>query len=95
MLLTSHSERPEQRRMLEDADGDEVMVGEIQASEEVERPWSVVSATGLDDWQHREYAAKLKELQPQNDVLSTHEVPSSEVVNEEVVKNTWGLQRTR
>ena len=28
MLLTSHSERPKQRRVVEDADGGEVMIGE-------------------------------------------------------------------
>ena len=38
--LGSHSERPKQRRVLEDPDGDEVMTGEIELNEEVEHPWS-------------------------------------------------------
>ena len=47
MLLKSHRERPEQRRVLEDADGGEVMVGEIQASEEVERPLTIGSTENM------------------------------------------------
>ena len=63
----SHSERPKQRRVLEDPDGHEVMIGEIQVNEEVEHPWSEVSATEFDDWQQGEYSGKLKDLPPQND----------------------------
>ena len=60
--LGRHSERPKQRRVLEDPDGDDVMIGEIQVNEEVEHPWSEVSATEFDDWQQRKYVGKLKEL---------------------------------
>ena len=44
-------ERPKQRRVLEDPDGDGVMIGEIQVNEEVQRLWSEISPTDFDDWQ--------------------------------------------
>ena len=44
------------RPVLEGPDGDEVMIGEVQVNEEVENPWSEVSATEFDDWQQKEYA---------------------------------------
>ena len=43
-----HSERPKQRRVLEDPVGDEVMIGENLANEAVERQWSEVSATEFE-----------------------------------------------
>ena len=61
------SEQPEQRRVLEDPDGDEVTIVDIQVNEEVEHPWSEVSATAVADWQQREHGVKLKDLQSQND----------------------------
>ena len=93
--LESHSERPKQRRVLEDPDGDEVMTGELQVNEEVEHPWSEVSARVIDDWQQREYAVKLKELRSQNDFMNVHGVPSSEDVKKEVIKNTLGVTRNQ
>ena len=47
---------PKQRSMLQDPDGDKVMIGEIQVNEVVEHPWSEISATDIDDGKQREYA---------------------------------------
>ena len=43
-------------------------------------------------WQHRQHAGTLKELQSQNDFMSMHGVPNSEVVNKEVIKTRWVLK---
>ena len=53
--LESRSDRPKQRRVMEDPDEDEVMIGEVQVNEEVEHPTSEVSATEIGDWQQKEY----------------------------------------
>ena len=84
-------EEGKHRRVLEDPDEDEVMIGEIQGNEEVEHPRSEVSATEFDDWQQKEYEGKLRELQSQNDFMSIHGAPSSEVANKEVIKTRWVL----
>ena len=78
---------------MEDPDEDEVVIGE--AHEEVERPTSEVSVTEFDDWQQKEYEGILRELQSQNDFMSFHGVPSSEVVNKEVIKTRWVLKPQR
>ena len=64
-----------QRRALEDPDEDEVILGEVQVNEEVERPTSEVSATEFDDWQQTEYEGILREFQSQDDFTSLHGVP--------------------
>ena len=83
--------RSKQRRVMEDPDEDEVMIGEVQVNEEVEHPTSEVSVTEFDDWQQKEYEGTLRELQSQNDFMSFHGVPSSEVVNKEIIKTRWVL----
>ena len=40
----------------------------------------------------KEYEGILRELQSQNDFMSFHGVPSSEVVNKEVIKTRWVLK---
>ena len=77
---------------MEDPDEDEVMIGEVQVNEEVEHPMSEVSVAEFDDWQQTEYEEILRELQSQNDFMSFHGVPSSEVVNKEVIKTRWVLK---
>ena len=67
--LESQGDRSRQRRVMEDPDEDEVMIGEVQVNEEVEHPTSEVSAKEFDDW--------LRELQSQNDFMSFHGVPRS------------------
>ena len=81
-----------QRRVMEDPGEDEVMIGEVQVNEEVEHPQSEVSATEFDDCQQKEYEGILTELQSQNDLMSFHGVPSSEVTNQEVIKTRWVLK---
>ena len=44
-LLESQGDRSKQRRVMEDPDEDEVMIGEVQVNEEVEHPTSEVSVT--------------------------------------------------
>ena len=61
--LERHSERPKQRRVLANPDGDDGMIVEIQVNEDVDHPWSEVSATEFDDWQHEDFAGKLKDLE--------------------------------
>ena len=78
--------------MLEDPDEDEVMIGEVQANTEVEHPRSEVSPTEFDDWQQKEKEGILRELQSQNDVMSFHGVPRSEIENKEVIKTRWVLK---
>ena len=89
--LQSHGERPKQRRVLEDPDGDEVMIGETQ--EKLNMHGQKSQPHKFDDWQHKESSGKLKELQSQNDFMSMHEVPSSEAVNKEVIKTRWVLKQ--
>ena len=45
--LESQGDRPKQRRVMEDPDEDEVMIGEVHVNEEVEHPTSEVSVTEL------------------------------------------------
>ena len=80
-LLESQGDRSKQRRVMEDPDEDEVMVGEVQVNEEVEHPTSEVCVTEFDDWQQKEYEGILRDLQSQNDFMSFHGVPSSEITN--------------
>ena len=80
---------------MEDSDEDEVMIGEVQVNEEVEHPTSEVSVTEFDDLQQKEYEGILRELQSQNDFMSFHGVPSSEVTNKEVIKTHWVLKPQR
>ena len=94
-LLESEGDRSKQRHVSEDPDEDEVMIGEVQVGEEVEHPTSEVSATEFDDWQQEEYEGILRELQSQNDFMSFHGVPSSEVTNKEVIKNSLGAETAR
>ena len=84
--LESQGDRSKQRRVMEDPDEDEVMIGELQVNEEVEHPTSEISVTEFDDWQQKDYEGILRELQSQNDLMSFHGVPSSEVANKEVIK---------
>ena len=49
--LESQGDRPKQRRVMEDPDEDEVMIGELQVNEDVEHPTSEVSVPECDDWQ--------------------------------------------
>ena len=90
--LESQGDRSKQRRVVEDPDEDEVMIGEVQVNEEVEHPTSEVSVTEFDDWQHKEYEGLLRELQSGNDFMSFHRVPSSDVANKEVIKTRWVLK---
>ena len=85
--LESQCDRSKQRRVMEDPDEDEVMIGEVQVNKEVEHPASEVSVTEFDDWQ--------QELQSQNDFMKFHGVPGSEVANKEVIKNSLGAETTR
>ena len=78
---------------MEDPDEDEVMIGEVQVNDEVEHQTSEVSVTEFDDWQQKEYEGLLRELQSQNDFVSFHGVPSSEVTNKEVIKTRWVLKQ--
>ena len=68
------------------------MIGEVQVNEEVEHPTSEVSVTEFDDCQQKEYEGILRELKSQNDFMSFYGVPSSEVVNKEVIKTRWVLK---
>ena len=43
--LESQDDRAKQRRVLEDPDEDEVTIGKIHVNEEVEHPFSAISAT--------------------------------------------------
>ena len=90
--LESQGDRSKQRRVMEDPDEDEVMIGEVQLNEGVEHPTSEVSGTEFDDWQQKEYQGILRELQSQNDFMSFHGVQSSEVANKEVIKTRWVLK---
>ena len=90
--LESQGDRSKQRRVMEDPDEDEVMIGEMQVNEGVERPTSEVSGTEFDEWQQKEYEGILRELQSQNDFMSFDGVPSSEVANKEVIKTRWVLK---
>ena len=83
--LESQCDRSKQRRVMEDPDEDEVMIGEVQVNEEVEHSTSEVSVAEFDDWQ--------QELQSQNDFMSFHGVPGSAVVNKEVIKNSLGAEK--
>ena len=78
---------------MEDPDENEVMIGEVQENEEVEHPTSEVFITDIHDWQKKECEGILRELQSQNDFMSFHGVPSSEVTNKEVV--SLGAETTR
>ena len=91
-LLESLGDRSKQRRVTEDPDEDEVMIGEVQVNEVVEHPTSEVSVTEFDDWQQKEYEGILRELQSQNDFMSFHRVPNSEIANKEVIKTRWALK---
>ena len=51
----SQGDRSKQRRVMQDPDEDEVMIGEMQVNEEVEHPMSEVSVAEFDDWQQKEY----------------------------------------
>ena len=51
--LESQGERSKQRRVMEDPDEDEVIIGDVQVSEEVEHPTSEVSVTEFDDWHQK------------------------------------------
>ena len=64
----------------------------MQVNEEVEYPTSEVSVTEFDDWQQKEFEGILRELQSQNDFMSFHGVPSSELVNKEVIKTRLVLK---
>ena len=77
---------------MEDPDEDEVMIGDVQVNEEVEHLTSDVSVTEFDDCQQKEYEGILRELQSQDDFMSFHGVPSSEVTNIEVIKTRWVLK---
>ena len=77
---------------MEDPDEDEVMIGKVNVNEEVEHPMSEASVAEFDDWQQKEYEGILRELQSQNDFMSFHRVPSSEVANKEVIKTRWVLK---
>ena len=90
--LESQGDRSKQRRVMEDPDEDGVIIGEVQVNEEVEHPVSEVSVAEFDDWQLKEYEGTLRELQSQNDFMSFHGVPSSDVVNKEVIKTRWVLK---
>ena len=48
-MKRSQDHRAKQRRVLEDPDEDEVMIGEIQVNEEVEHPRSELSPTEFDE----------------------------------------------
>ena len=91
-LLESQGDRSKQRRVMEDPDEDEVMIGEVQVNEEVEHPMSEVSVAEFDGWQQKEYEGILSELQSQNDFMSFHGVPSSEVANKDVIKTRWVMK---
>ena len=45
----SQGDRSKQRRVMEDPDEDDVMIGEVQVNEEVEHPMSEVSVAEFDD----------------------------------------------
>ena len=90
--LESQGDRSKQRRVMEDPDDDEVMVGDVQVNEEVEHPTPEVSVTEFDDWQQKESEGILRELQSHNSFMSFHGVPSSEVTNKEVIKTRWVLK---
>ena len=60
--LESQGDRSKQRRVLEDPDEDEVMIGDVQENEEVEHLRSEVSATEFVCWQQKEYEGILREL---------------------------------
>ena len=49
--LESQGDRSKQRRVMEDPDEDDVMIGEAQVNEEVEHPMSEVSVAEFDDLQ--------------------------------------------
>ena len=49
--LENLGDRPKQRRVMEDPDGGEVMIGKLQVNEQVEHPTSEVSVTEFDVWQ--------------------------------------------
>ena len=84
------------RSLLEISDGHTIMIGDVQVNEEVEGVWPEVSSQQVEGWHQRVRAGKVKWLQSQNDFMSMHDVPSSEVVNKETNhQNTLGLQRTR
>ena len=51
--LERQDDRAKQRRVLEDSDENEVMIGEVHVKE-VEHARSEVSATEFDDWQQKE-----------------------------------------
>ena len=80
---------------MEDSDEDEAMIGEVQVNEEFEHPTSEVSVTEFNDWQQKEYEEILRELQSENDFMSFYGVPSSEVVNNDVIPNSLGAETTR
>ena len=90
--LESQDDRVKQRRVLQHPEEDEVMIGEVQVNEEAEHIRSEVSTTEFDDWQQKEYEGILGELRRQNDFMSFHGVPSSEVANKEVIKTCWVLK---
>ena len=91
--LESQGDRSKQRRVMEDPDEHEVMIGEVQVNEEVEHPTSEVAVTEFDDWQQEEHEGILRELQSQNDLMSFHGVSRSEVANKEVIKNSLGAEK--
>ena len=90
--LESQGDRSKQRRVMEDPDEDEVMIGEVQVNEEVEHPMSEDPVAEFDDWQQKEYEGILRELQSQNDFMSFLGVLSSGVTNKEVIKTRWVLK---
>ena len=53
--LKSQDVRVKQRRVLENPDVDEVLIGEVPVNEEVELLGAEASATEFDDWQQTEY----------------------------------------
>ena len=93
--LVSQDDQSMQRRVLEDPDEDEVMIGEILVSDEVENPRSEVSATEFDAWQQNAYEGILKELQSQNDFLSIHGVPKLGGCKQRGHQNTLGTETIR
>ena len=52
--LESQGDGSKQRRVMEDHNEDEAMIGEVHVNEEVEHPTSEVSVTEFDDWQQKE-----------------------------------------
>ena len=90
--LVSQGDGSKQRRVMEDPDEDEVMIGEAQVNEEVEHPTSEVSVTEFDNWLQKEYEGILRDLQTQHGFMTFHGVPSSEVVNKGVIKTRWVLK---